>query len=214
MLCICRPMPFQDPINAIRAIRWGIAALSVFALIYVGQRALADPIKPIPVEKDHLSVDLGRSSVFQAPSDIKDIRVADDKVCTAAVIGNDRNAIAVTGLKRGSTTLTAWFTKPNTAPQTYVIDVVTASDAYKTLSDFIHLQFPNSTITLTPVPSSTKVIVSGAVTSYHEWEQILVLIDGTIPRADLILRVAIPFHPCPPCPPPCPIFSRGHRVFR
>ena len=145
------------------------------------QPSFADGISKLPVERDHLVVDLGRAGVFQTASDIKEIRIADSKVCTAEVIGNDRNAIGVTGLMRGTTTLTVWLNRPGTSPHIYVVDVVTAADAYKTLSDFIIKQFPNSSILLTPVPSSRNVIVTGTTPSFDEWEQILVIIDGTIP---------------------------------
>jgi len=173
--------------------------MTICSLLVFSQIAFAQTLTPIPVENDHLSINLGRSNVFQTPSDIRDIRVADDKVCMAEIVGNDMNSIEVTGLTRGSTTLTVWLTQPNTVPQTYVIDVVTALDAYKTLNEFILQQSPTSKIVLTAVPTSSKVVVSGAVTSQHEWEKVLTLIDGTIPRADLIVRVQIPCPPCTPC---------------
>lgn len=206
------PTPsFHKAIRGNWPIRRIAAAIAICSAVFINEVALAQTLKPVPVENDHFPVNLGRSNVFQTPSDIKEVRVADDKVCKAEVIGNDRNSIAVTGLTRGSTTLTVWLTQPNTTPHTYVIDVVTAADAYKMLNEFILQQSPTSTITLTPAPTSNKVIVSGEVTSQHEWEKILLLIDGTIPRADLIIRVQIPCPPCPPCstssvcPPQCSV---------
>ncbi len=197
-----------------QALHSSTPTIAIFLIAFFSQISLAQSLIPVPVQNDHLIINLGRSNVFQTPSDIKEIRVADDKVCKAEVIGNDSNSVSVTGLARGSTTLTVWLTQPNTVPQTYILDIVTPIDAYKALNDFILQQSPTSTLTLTPAPSSSKVIVSGAVTSRHEWEKILNLIVGTIPRADLIIRVQIPCPPCIPCssscPAPCsvPCFSR------
>lgn len=206
MRYLFRPMRFHNRAPIVRTLLWPVA---VSAVLCVCHTAFGDQLTRLPVESDHLSVDVGRSGVFQTTSDIKEIRVADAGICTAEVVGNDQNSISVTGLTRGSTTLSVWLTRPNSVPQIYVVDVVTAADTYRVISDFIQLQFPTSRVTLTPVPSSTKVIVSGTLASYQEWERVLVLIDGTIPRTNLIVSVTIP---CTPCP--CPGCSHGRRRCR
>jgi hypothetical protein len=149
-------------------------------------------------EPQRQTIELGRDTVFCTTLDIADVRVADARLCSAVVIGNDRKELAVTGLCRGSTTITVWFNRPGTTTQTYIVDVVTAQDAYLVLEQFIAGDFPTSSIKFTPVPTSQKVIVSGTATSCDQWHQIQKIIDrGGIRCEDLIVRVKI--LRCCPC---------------
>jgi len=179
-------------------------AAHVLAVVWIvlhagGECGAAESFTPTPYEPQRQVVELGRTGVFATAADIKDFRVADGNLCRAEVIGNDRKALAVYGIRRGSTTVTVWFSRPGTSPQTYIVDVATAPDSQRALEDFIRRQFPRSLITFTPVPTSTKVIVSGRAHSCYEWQGILQIIDGSgTRRSDLITRVHVPCgHCCP-----------------
>jgi hypothetical protein len=182
----CAPDPLIFAIAGIIAIV-GACGLSP-------QAAADESFTRVAVSSSPLTVDLGRAVVFQTQVDIQDVRVADGKVCSVEVIGNNRKSVSVVGLKRGTTTITVTFNRPNALPQTYITDVVTAPDTYRVLADFIHQQYPNSSIVLTPVPTSQKVVVSGAASSCAEWEAILKLLEGGgIAACDLIIRATVPW---------------------
>ncbi len=174
-----------------------VSRFTAFILLNLLRAAVSsssEPFNPVPYEAQRQTVELGRAAVFQTTSDFVAFRVANPQFCSAEVIGNDRKALAVTGLMRGTTTVTVWFNRPTSTTQTYVVSIVTAPDAYVLLERFIAQQFPRSSIKLTPVPTSQKVVVSGTACSCSEWQQIVQLIDGSgLGYRDLIVRVTIPY---------------------
>ncbi len=143
------------------------------------------------VTSERQVVELGRVFMLKTTIDIQDFRIADGNLCKAEKIGNDNKAIAIFGTRCGSTTITVWFSSPDSPPQSYIIDVIIPSDVLRQLEKFVKEQF-GSTIELVPVPTSQKVLVKGAVDSCRKWKQILAVIIGSgVSQSDMIIQVKV-----------------------
>jgi hypothetical protein len=89
--------------------------------------------------------------------------------------------------------VTIWSNRPNTVPDTYLVEVITAADKFSILETFVHAQYPKSSVTVIGVPTSFKAIVRGTATSQWERNQILKVIeDSGLRKCDIICELAVP----------------------
>jgi Flp pilus assembly secretin CpaC len=161
------------------------AAIAIMG-IQMATIAVADvTITPVPVAKTVVAVGIGRSVVLRTDADIKAASSANPNVCSVVVSPDTRNFI-LTGTHAGVTTVTLLFDPTSGSSQTFQIKVGRDSAECQEIADFIKQQFPDSKVSLTPVPASSKVIVKGKTTSTYQRHRILEIIEAMIPHSDVI----------------------------